>query len=239
MENLKQELELLYELQKYDVKIYNLKKKINKVPLEIEEIKRVLELENKKTDLDVKKENFNRLNSLKNEKEALLNSKEKKINKYLAELNIVKSNDTYRILLSEIEKVKEYKNVLEDEVLELIEKIDKEYIVIKNNENKLKEIEQKIKYEIYEIRSFEKKLEKEINEIEKERQEQKSKIDKTILLQYERLRGNCRSEKIICIIDGESCEGCGILLRPQLINQVQKCHELVFCDNCSSILLKI
>ncbi|GMO64384.1 MAG: C4-type zinc ribbon domain-containing protein [Endomicrobiia bacterium] len=238
MKNLKQDLELLYELQECDVKIYNLREKINKIPFEIEKKKKTLELENKKISLKIKNENFIRLNSLKNEKEALLDSKEKKINKYLAELNIVKSNDTYRILLSEIEKTKKYKNILEDEILELMEKIDKEYIIVKTNENELKEIEQKIKNEIYEIKSFTKRLEKEINEIEKEREEQKLKVNKTILSQYERLRDDGRNEKMICIIDGESCGGCGMLLRPQLINQLQKYRDLVFCDNCSRILLK-
>ena len=238
MENLKQDLELLYELQKYDVKIYNLREKINKIHLEIEKKNKALELEDKKIKLKIRKENFIRLNSLKNEKETLLGSKEKKINKYLMELNIVKSNDTYKTLLSEIEKTKEYKNILEDEILELMEEIDKEYIVVKTNENELKEIEQKIKNEIYEFKSFMERLEKKINEIEKKREKQKLKVNKTMLSQYERLLDDGRNEKVICIIDDESCGGCGILLRPQLINQVQKYRELVFCDNCSRILLK-
>lgn len=238
MENLKQDLELLYELQKYDVKIYNLREKINKIHLEIEKKNKALELEDKKIKLKIRKENFIRLNSLKNEKETLLGSKEKKINKYLMELNIVKSNDTYKTLLSEIEKTKEYKSILEDEILELMEEIDKEYIVVKTNENELKEIEQKIKNEIYEFKSFMERLEKKINEIEKKREKQKLKVNKTMLSQYERLLDDGRNEKVICIIDGESCGGCGILLRPQLINQVQKYRELVFCDNCSRILLK-
>ncbi|MDR1511586.1 MAG: C4-type zinc ribbon domain-containing protein [Endomicrobium sp.] len=238
MGNLKHDLELLCELQKYDVKTYNLKEKINKIYFEIEEKKRILELENKKINLNVKKENFIRLKSLKNEKEALLDSKEKKINKYLMELNIVKSNDTYKALLFEIEKTRKHKSILEDEILELMEKVDKEYIIIKTGENELKKIEQKVKNELYEIKNFAKKLEEEINEIEKEKEKQKLKINKAMLLQYERLRNNGRNEKVVCIIDGESCSGCGILLRPQLINQVQKYHELVFCDNCSRILLK-
>ncbi|MDR1400981.1 MAG: C4-type zinc ribbon domain-containing protein [Endomicrobium sp.] len=238
MKNLKQDLELLYEFQKYDIRIYNLREKINKISLEIEDKKRALELKNRRTGLSARKENFINLNSLRNEKETLLDSKEKKINKCLKELNIVKSNDIYKALSSEIEKAKEYKNVLENEILELMEKIDREYAVIKTNENELKEIEQKIENEMCEIKSFTKKLEKEINEIEKEREEQKLKVNKTILSQYERLRDGGRNEKAIYVIDGESCGGCGILLRPQLINQVQKYHELVFCDNCSRILLK-
>jgi predicted nucleic acid-binding Zn-ribbon protein len=237
MENLKQELELLYELQEYDVKIYNFKEKINKIPFEVEKKKRILGLQNKKAEIDVRKENFVRLISLKKEKESLLDLKEKKINKHSIELNVVKSNDIYKALLLEIEKTKEYKSILEDEILDLMDKADKEYTAIKTDESELKKLEQKVKDEMDKLESSTKELEEEIKRIEKEREKQKLKVNKAILAKYERLREGLRGQGI-SLIEGESCGSCGIFLRPQLINQAQKYHELVFCDNCSRILFK-
>ncbi|MDR0401414.1 MAG: hypothetical protein LBH27_00160 [Endomicrobium sp.] len=238
IENLKYNLELLYELQKCDINIHELKKEIDKIPYKILEIEKKLEYKIKKNDLNVKKENFVKLNLLKKEKESLLDLDEKKINKYTAELNTIKSNDIYKSLLFEIEKIKENKNILENEVLELMEKIDNEETEIKNNEFELKEIEQKLENEICKVKDFKEELKKKIIEKEIERENQKSKIDKSVLYQYEKLHVCGHNEKIICIINDESCDSCGMLLRPQLINQAQKCHELVFCDNCSGILLK-
>ncbi len=235
MENLKQDLELLYGLQDYDLKIEKIREEIQSAPEIIASKQK--ELEDKKLETEEKKKDFVALNSLKKEKEALLDTKEKAISKHSLELNSVKSNDTYKALLLEIEKAKADKSVIEDEILALMDKIDAETLVVKASENELKDFDQKIKAEINTIENTAKKNEESIQSIEKEREEYKQKVSKNILDQYERIREG-RNGQGICVIDGESCGGCGMVLRPQLINQAQKCTDLVFCDNCSRILLK-
>jgi predicted nucleic acid-binding Zn-ribbon protein len=235
VESLKQDLELLYELQIYDIKIDDVRKKVDQAPLLIEEKNEVLFV--KKAVVDATRQHFVEMSSLKKEKEALLDSKEKAINKYVLELNTVKSNNVYKALLLEIEKSKADKTVVEDEILELMDRIDGEAVKVKVSEDELKMIENKIKNDIREIELSAKKLEEEIIKIEKEREDHKLKIDKSVLLHYERLRKG-RSGQGIALIDQDSCSGCGMALRPQLINQAQKGLDLVFCDNCSRILLK-
>jgi predicted nucleic acid-binding Zn-ribbon protein len=235
MKNLKYEFELLYELQNYDIRIDIIKKKINRILLLAKEKEEILE--NSKIELDFKKKEYVKLISLRKEKEELLNSKEGLISKYSMELSVVRSNDIYNVLLLEIEKAKADKNVVENEILWLMDEIDKEFIVCRLTENELKKVEQRIENELGEIESSVKKLEKEATEVEIERKKYGLCINKEVLGQYERLREN-RPGQNICLIEGESCSGCGIMLRPQLINQTEKCHELVFCDNCFRILLK-
>jgi len=235
MENLKNDLELLYELQDYDLKIEGIRKRIENAPALIDGMNK--DLDAKRQEAEEKKKNFVALNSLKKEKEAVLDSKEKAIGKHSLELNSVKSNDTYKALLVEIEKAKADKSVIEDEILELMDKIENENKIVKESEAELKAYEQKVKSEISETESSVKRFSDEITKIEEERNRHKDKVNKNILDQYERIREG-RDGQGICLIDGESCGGCGMVLRPQLINQAQKCHELVFCDNCSRILLK-
>lgn len=235
MDNLKYDLELLYELQNYDIKIRDIRGKINEAPYLVEEQKK--NLREKKSEIEAKKKNFGKLNSLKKEKEAELDSKNKAIDKYSAELNAVKSNDAYKALLLEIEKTKNGIRAVEDEILDLMDRIDREFVVVKAVENELKEFERKIENEISELESSTRELEKEAAVTEKEREEYKLKVNNTILAQYERLC-NGYGRQGICLIESESCGGCGMALRPQLINQAHKCRELVFCDNCSRILLK-
>ncbi|MCL2485765.1 MAG: C4-type zinc ribbon domain-containing protein [Endomicrobia bacterium] len=235
MENLKQDLELLYNLQDYDIKIMALRNHIASIPALISEKQK--EVENKKAETEAKKKNFVDLSSLKKEKEALLDSKEKAIAKNSGELNSVKSNDTYKALLLEIEKAKADKSVVEDEILELMVKIDSEAPVVKNAETELKDFEQNIKNEITGLENSAKKDEESIADIEKEREEYKHKVSPKILEQYERIREG-RDGQGIVLVDGESCGGCSMVLRPQLINQAHKFTDLVYCDNCSRILLK-
>ncbi|MDR1196079.1 MAG: C4-type zinc ribbon domain-containing protein [Endomicrobium sp.] len=235
MENLRQDLELLYELQEYDIKIENIRNSIDEAPSLIENKQKELEI--KRLETEEKKKNYVNLNSLKKEKDAILDAKEKTIGKHSLELNTVKSNDTYKAMLLEIDKAKADKSVIEDEILDLMDKIEKENKIVKDSETELKEFELKIKDEIAGIESFVKKCSDDIKKIEEERELHKSKVNKNILGQYERIREG-RNGQGICIVDGESCGGCGMVLRPQLINQAQKCQELIFCDNCSRILLK-
>ncbi|MDR0617931.1 MAG: C4-type zinc ribbon domain-containing protein [Endomicrobium sp.] len=235
MENLRQDLEILYKLQSYDTKIDNFKKQIQQALLSIEEKKK--NLQNKRIDFESKKKSFVEINSVRKEKEAVLNSKEELISKHSLELNKVKSNETYKALLLEIDKIKADKDVIEDEILELMDTIDKEMLVIKNLERDLQIFESKIKTDISEIESLIESLKKQIVALENSRQEQGSKVSKSIFIQYERLREG-RDGIGLVLVDGESCGGCGMVLRPQLINQTQKAQELVFCDNCSRILFK-
>jgi predicted nucleic acid-binding Zn-ribbon protein len=235
MDNLKPELELLYELQNYDIKISDIRKKIIEAPFLMEEKKKSLEY--KKMETETKKKNFVKLNSLKKEKEVVFDSKEKSISVYSIELNSVKSNNVYKEVLLKIEKAKSDKNVIENEILELMDKIEKEFVIVKSTEDELKKTGEKIKNEISEFENFIKKAEKEVAALETKREEYKLKISKTILMQYERICDG-REGRGICLINNESCGECGMMLRPQLINQSYKYHELVFCDNCSRILLQ-
>lgn len=235
MNDLKQDLELLYELQTYDVEIADIKNQISQFPSMVEEKNKELEI--KKIETDAKKKSFVELNSIKKEKESLLDSKEKTISKYSMELNTVKSNDIYKTLLLEIEKAKNDKNIIEDKFLELMDKIDNESVIVKKTVAELKEFEQKIAMDISKIEIFKKKLEVKINDLKQAREEHKLRINQSILSQYERLSEG-RDGEGIAIVDGESCGACGMVLRPQLLNQAQKGRELVFCDNCSRILLK-
>jgi predicted nucleic acid-binding Zn-ribbon protein len=234
-ENLKQDLVLLFKLQGYDIKISDISKQISFAFNSIEQ-KNII-LEDKKIELSKEKKKYVNLISLKKEKEFLLADKEKAIAKYFVELNIVKSNDTYKALLLKIEKAKIDKNIIEDELLVFMEKVDEESTKIKSVESEFKEFEKNIKKEIVDIKNNINKLKGESIALKNKREEYKLRVSKSILSHYERLKEG-RGGRGIAIIDGESCDCCGMALRIQLISQALKCQELVFCDNCSRILFK-
>jgi predicted nucleic acid-binding Zn-ribbon protein len=236
MEDLKLYLALLFELQTYDIKIIDINKQISLMPCLIEEKRK--NLDNKKTELNDKKKRYVDLVSLEKDKEYLLDEKEKILSKHLVELNAVKSNDTYKALLLDIEKLKADKCNLEDELLVLMTELDAESINVKTAENELHKFEENIKQDIIDIEKNIVKLKEEIVALESKREEYKTKIDKTILSHYERLKSGRDGYAIAAIVDGKSCGGCGMVLRTQLINQALKGHDLVFCDNCSRILFK-
>ena len=233
MENLKETLGLLYQLQEKDVKIFELKQNLTNLPKIVEEKQK--QIADLKTSFENKKSEYVRLNSLKKEKEALLSTKEAAIAKHTSDLNTIKANDMYKNCLLEIEKAKADKSVVEDEILQLMEDIDKEMVNLKKYEEETKVKEAGINKEIADAKLTVEKAKENIETIQKEREEFAKTIDKNILSQYERIRES-RNGQGIATIDGESCSGCNMVLRPQLIVQATKCKELVYCDNCSRIL---
>jgi predicted nucleic acid-binding Zn-ribbon protein len=235
MEDLKQNLVLLFDLQTYDIKISDINKQISLAPGLIEEKKRLLA--EKKSEFSESKKRYVDLVSLKKEKESLLDDKEKVIRKHSMEINTVKSNDTYKALLLEIEKAKADKSVIEDELLVLMEKTDEESVKVKIAENELQEFENNTKKDIVDIENNTGRLKEEVTVLEKIREEHKLNVNKSMLAHYERLKDG-RDGPGMAVVDGESCGGCGMVLRTQLINQALKGQELVFCDNCSRILFK-
>ncbi len=235
MENLKETLEQLYLLQQQDVKIFASQKDIDEMPKIIEKKQKALEAV--KADFENKKSQYVKLNSLKKEKEALLDSKEAAIAKHTADLNTIKSNDMYKTCLLEIEKAKADKSVVEDEILKLLDDIAKEQENLKGYEQESKTKEAEINKEIEEAKNKIEEAKKNIEQTKKDRDEFAKGIDANILSQYERIRES-RDGQGIALISGESCGGCNVMLRPQLIVQATKCKELVYCDNCSRILFR-
>lgn len=237
MINLKKELELLYQLQYYDIEIKKRLKQINEFLVLIKQKQKIVHLEKHK--LDVKKKDFLQLTLNKNAKELELNNIEQKLNKYFKELNNVKSNSIYSSLLIEINKVKLEKSDIEDQIIAILYKIDNTNIMhyeyeyetnMKNTDSEIQNITLNIE-----------KLQQDILNITKQKDEYRTNINAKLLLQYDKLYkkfdGTSSSVICVCLIKNNSCERCGMILRPQLINQVEKYKELVFCDNCSCILI--
>ncbi|MCL2389662.1 MAG: C4-type zinc ribbon domain-containing protein [Elusimicrobia bacterium] len=235
MENLKAQLCLLADLQEEDIKIERLKTRLIEIPSEITVKKESLAQITAET--EEKKKEFVNLNGLKKEKEAVLDAKEKLVAKHSVDLNSVKSNDAYKAMLLEIEKAKADSSVIEDEILHLMERIDVEAENIKTYDASLKDAVQNINSQISALEAESKTIESDINALETVRVEASKKVDSNLLGQYERIREG-RNGQGMSAIDGESCGACGMVLRPQLINQTLKFTEIVTCDNCSRILYK-
>jgi predicted nucleic acid-binding Zn-ribbon protein len=233
MENLTQDLQALAQLSDFDDRIDAIRKVISSSPIEIE---------NKNKDLALKKDlaaalkkEFVTASSAIKEQESVLAQKEQIIDKYSIELNSAKNNSVYSTLIEQINKAKADISDIEDKILSFLESIDNKGLALKKAENEMKEFEIKIKGEIAVIENEVKKNQDIITDIEKEREEHKNKISKSVLDQYERIREG-RGGRGLAFIENGVCSVCGLVLRPQLINMVRKASELVFCDSCSSIL---
>jgi predicted nucleic acid-binding Zn-ribbon protein len=235
MTDIKENVRILVALQEKDCALDAMRSKVNEIPAAVEEAKG--SLAEARAGFDAKKSALTQLQMKRKEKEIELDGKENQIKKHSMELNSVKSNDAYKALLAEIDVCKNDKSALESEILELMERIENEAVQIKEEEKKLKQKEAEVQATISRIEAERKEFADKVAALEKERNEFAETVPKDILSRYEYIREG-RGGVAIVPIEGHDCGGCHTVLRAQVINDVCKAHDMIFCDNCSRILYK-
>ncbi len=164
-----------------------------------------------------------------------LKTEEEQINKLNGQLNLIKTNREYSAFRSEIGCKEADKTLIEDDILDLmlkLEVINKEY----------KELIEGIKYDEKRLNEFMKDVDKDIektnDEIEKLQSDQEkylNLLDEDTLYQYKRL-SNIKGGKAIVEVVDKVCGGCFMNITPQTLNSLMGGKELVICSNCGRIL---
>lgn len=230
-----QKLGLLIGLQEKDIALDKVRHAADAIPQKIEQQKQLIA--QLKTDAEDRKKTLLQLQMKRKEKELELDSKENLIKKHTGELNAVKSNDSYRALLIEIESAKQDKSALESEILEIMESVDKESATLKSGEADQKKREAEMQAVITSLEAEMNAVKAQVEAQLRERNEYAAQVPADALRNYEYVRES-RQGVAIVPIEGESCGGCHMVLRPQVINEVIKGQEVVLCDSCSRILFK-
>jgi len=233
MKSLKEQLLLLVDLQKIDLKIYNIKKEIEKLPNELNKLRQEFEprlkaYEEKKKQLKEKEvENMKTQMELK-EKEELLKELQQKLYQ-------VKNAKELNAIDAEINTTKKSISELEEKGIKLIDEID-------NLKKELKEEEQIIQAEQNNINDLQKQISEEENKnkkqletLTKEREKIASEISSDILSDYEFIAKNKNGVGIVAIKNGV-CTGCYMTLPPQMIHDIRKGIKIYHCQFCARIL---
>ena len=119
---MRDQLELLWELQKIDLDLKNIKEEQDRYPKEIKKLNEKTSIETEK--LQKEKEKVDLLEKERREKERQLSASQEKIKKAEGRMLEVKTNKEYQAILSEIETIKEASSREEEEILQVLEEID-------------------------------------------------------------------------------------------------------------------
>ncbi|OGR54948.1 MAG: hypothetical protein A3I11_08200 [Elusimicrobia bacterium RIFCSPLOWO2_02_FULL_39_32] len=230
---MKEDIKKLIDLQDLDSKIDMVQDEINNIPLAIEK-KRLL-IEELKLNIEEEKKKLVSIQLKKKDKEIELASQEEKIKKSEKELNTIKSNDTYRIMLNEIESIKKLMSQIEDEILNLMEETDLCSKELKNQEIKSKENTQELEREILKLENDCQELNKELSLEINKKEEFSKQLSGELLSHYNYIR-NKKTSKVLAAILGDACGGCNTLLTQRTMNDVLKGKDLISCDSCARIL---
>ncbi|MEW6185750.1 MAG: C4-type zinc ribbon domain-containing protein [Thermodesulfobacteriota bacterium] len=160
---------------------------------------------------------------------------DQKIKKSQVKLMEVKTNKEYKAMLTEADELKKAKTGKEDLLLEFIEKLEE-------GVRKEKILKNELEIKVNEGRQKKKKLEEEGQEIGQElqalkekRQEICSRVEGSLLQQYEFLRERLKGTAVAEVKNG-TCLGCHMHIPPQLFNELHRQDRIIPCPSCLRIL---
>lgn len=233
MEMIQEQIASLIKVQKIDAEIYNLREEKVAKPAQKQTLEETFA--QRKEGLKVKEDEHKSLQLKRKECEMDLETREKDIKKYQTQLFQIKTNKEYTSLQKEIESRKADNAVLEDDILGLLEKIDKLKAEIAKEKEELVAEEKKLNEKVREVDQEIKEIDEKISSQEKEKSQLCANIEKGLLAQYERILKAKNGLALVSIV-GESCGGCHRILPPQVINEVIMKDRVVRCEFCARLL---
>lgn len=230
---MKEQLELLWRLQKLDLDLKNIREDRDRFPKEMKKLDERQNLEKER--IQKEKEKLELLEKERKKKEKDLLSEQEKVKKTEGKMPEVKTNKEYQALLTEIEGIKESVGRVEEEILMMMEEIDelKKHLLKKEKE---------ISVSLEKIEAERKKIQEKMaqgDKVWKEKMERKEALSRQIESGLFKLYNTLKERRQgigIVSVKSETCQGCFVHVPPQMFIEVQKTKALIRCPNCNRIL---
>jgi uncharacterized protein len=233
MEKLEEQIKLLVELQELDTHILKLDATLESIP---EAIKRMEDdFKQESNTMKALEDGVKALQLKRKEREGDLEAKEVNIKKYQTQMYQAKTNKEYTAFQGEIDRIKADNSIIEEDILKIFDAIDVENKKIVKEKEVLKEKEAALGSEKKKLSDEADRVKKELEILIAQRKGLTAKVEKTVLLKYERVLKSKDGLAVVPVVN-DSCQGCFRVMPPQVINEIKMNKDLIFCDNCTRIL---
>jgi predicted nucleic acid-binding Zn-ribbon protein len=230
---LKEQLELLWELQKIDLSLKNIKEERDRYPKEMKKLEEKQNIE--KGRIQKEREKIELLEKERRQREGRLNLEQDKIKRAEGRMFEVKTNKEYQALLNEIDALKKACSKEEEEILQVLDEIDE---LKKNLSKREKEMAITLGKIEAERKGLQERMAKDemVWERETERREILSQqLESQLSRLYSTLKEKRHGVGVVTVKNG-TCQGCFVNVPPQMFIEVQKNKTLIRCPNCNRIL---
>ncbi len=230
---MKEQLDLLWELQKIDLTLQEIRKERERYPREMERLDEKQGIEKERVKQE--REKIESLEKERRQKEGHLGLEQEKVKRAEGKMFEVKTNKEYQALLKEIEVIKESNSREEEEILRLMDEIEEVKKDLSKREKEMAATLGKIDAEKGVIQTGISESEV-LWKRESARRESLSKqLDSSLFRLYSTLREKRQGIGMVAV-KRETCQGCFVNVPPQMFIEVQKNNALVRCPNCNRIL---
>jgi len=187
------------------------------------------------TQLEQAKLRIMHIESSRKDLELEVETKKQMIVRYANQQFQTRKNEEYRALAHEIEMCKEAIFKIEDQEIELMEQTEAGQKEVLRATQTVKEARKLMDEQVAQLDAREQNLQKELAELETNREALASAVDESTRSRYERLVRS-KGENVVVGVQHGVCGGCHMKLPPQLTVTCQAEKELVSCSNCGRIL---
>jgi predicted nucleic acid-binding Zn-ribbon protein len=232
-ELLREQLELVWELQKIDLELKSIKEGRDRYPKEMKKLEEKQKIERER--IQKEKEKVESLEKTRRQREGQLNLEQEKIKRAEGRMSEVKTNKEYQALLSEIDAVKEVNSRMEEEILQVLDEIDELKKDLLKREKEVGVLLEKIEVERKKLQEKIAHDEKAWNEQMERREVLSKQIESKLFKLYNTLKEKRQGVGVVSA-KSETCQGCFVNVPPQMFIEVQKNNTLIRCPNCNRIL---
>ena len=159
-----------------------------------------------------------------------------KIKKSQEKLRSVKTNKEYQSLLKEIEDVNSKNSLIEDKMIECLDRIDETEDIIEKRKEDYLQLSDHINSEKQNIEHEAVIDKKKLDELDMDRKKVSGLIDSQLFKTYLMIKEQQRGGLAVVPVKDAVCHGCNVNLPPQLYNELFRYKSLKFCPNCQRII---
>ncbi len=224
----------LVKLQKIDIEAQKLESFLKKIPGRVQIIEERLEKYMRTVEED--KNVINELNKKYRDYESDIQLNLGMIQKSQEKLRSVKTNKEYQSSLKEIEDIKSKNSLIEDEMLEFLERIEMAEKDLNEREHDYSKLVDETSREKDSIKQESEQCQQKLAELATDRNAVTGKLDSTILDIFYRVKAKQPDAVAIAEVKDAVCQGCNLNIPPQLYIELQHRNSLKNCPSCERII---
>ena len=230
---MKEKLLLLIKLQDCDSQLVKLSAKKKLLPGNIEKLDK--EFCSFKEGIEKNKVKYDELKARHTENESKIKKVNDGIVKTKERMLEVKNNKEYQAMLKEIETAESSRGEVETQIISILEELDKLSVLVKKDEEVLKQGKSKYEQEKKAIEDDLSAVDADVAIWQQKRIDLQKDVPGDLLNQYERVKKRNNGIGVTSVWKAV-CNGCHMNIPPQLYNELQKSDDLHSCPNCSRIM---
>jgi uncharacterized protein len=224
----------LKRLHELHIRLQDINKQLEHGPRQVKARQQILA--KKQAEVDVLKAELKQTRMLADQKNLQLKTNESKIEQLRGKLNQAQSNREFDVIRSQIDADTMANSVLEDEILEVLEKVDQQQKKIKQVEDETAQSAAEVRRVGQEIETAAPKLRTQATELQSALSEAEKILPPTAVTTYRRLV-QAHGAGALATVENNACTACFEILSANYLVELNT-GKFLFCRTCGRLLYR-